>query len=201
MARPKTDTRQRLLKDAMFYVAMHGMGELSMRDLAAALGTSPRMLIFHFGSKEALLVEIVRTVERQQRDFLRQLTADARGTPADELRELWRRLTDPALAPYERLFFELYGQALQGRSHARPLLDGVVDDWLEPVSQIFQRMGLPADHARQEARLAVALTRGLLLDVLATGDSTAATQAFDRFIRRYDAARPRPTSGDRPSPV
>ena len=61
---------------------MHGVSELSMRDLAAGLGTSPRMLIFHFGSKDALLIKIVRTVEQQQREFLLQVTADSPGSPS-----------------------------------------------------------------------------------------------------------------------
>ena len=56
---------------AIDYVAQNGIGELSLRTLAAALGTSHRMLIHHFGSKEQLWVEIVRTVEQRQRELAR----------------------------------------------------------------------------------------------------------------------------------
>lgn len=189
MARPKTDTRDRLLADTMRYVAANGLGDLSLRNLAPALGTSARMLVFHFGSKDELLVEIVRAVEQRQREFLQQITAEPTGTPAGDLRALWQRLLDPSLIPYERLFSELYGQALQGHPHATPLLDGVVDDWITPVSGIFLRMGLSTDRALQDARLAIAVTRGLLLDLLATGDKTAATEAFERFLSTYETPR------------
>ena len=74
MARPSTDTRERLLAAAVDYAAEHGLADLSLRSLAAGLGTSHRMLIFHFGSKEGLLVEVVRAVEAQQRALLEGMT-------------------------------------------------------------------------------------------------------------------------------
>lgn len=55
--------RERLLAAAVEHVAAHGVGDLSLRRLAAALGTSHRMLVYHFGSREGLLVEVVREVE------------------------------------------------------------------------------------------------------------------------------------------
>ena len=58
--------RERLLAGAIDYVAEHGLADVSLRTLAEALGTSHRMLIHHFGSKEQLWVEIVRTVEARQ---------------------------------------------------------------------------------------------------------------------------------------
>jgi AcrR family transcriptional regulator len=189
MARPRTGTRERLLSDAMGYVAEHGINDLNLRDLATALGTSARMLIFHFGSKDEILVEIVRNVEQRQREFLRRVGAEAGQPPTAALRALWQHLLDPSLIPYERLFFELYGQALQGRAHAASLLDGIVEDWLGPVGEIFARMGLPPDRARQDARLAVAVTRGLLMDMLATGDQEAATEGFERFLSAHEALR------------
>ena len=61
--------RQQLLDAAIDYVAAHGIGDLSLRTLASALATSHRMLIFHFGSKDQLWIEIVRTTEERQRTF------------------------------------------------------------------------------------------------------------------------------------
>src|SRR5262245_13225121 len=110
VARPKTDTRERLLDAAVAYVADNGIGDISLRQLADALGTSHRMLIFHFGSKEGLLVEVVRAVEAQQRALVADMAAQGTRDPRRQLADLWRRLTDPAAAPQERLFFELYGQ-------------------------------------------------------------------------------------------
>ncbi|MEJ3744689.1 TetR/AcrR family transcriptional regulator [Actinomycetes bacterium KLBMP 9797] len=205
------DARQRLLDAAIDHLAAHGLSDLSLRQLAAALGTSHRMLIYHFGSREGLLVEVVRTVERQQREAFADVTASPSGaatasdatadspsgaaatpdvtiaSPGEAIRQMWRRFADPALWPHERLFFELYGQALQGRPHATPLLDGIVDAWLGPAVEFGRQHGVPEQAARADARLGVAVLRGLLLDLLATGDRAAVDEALERFIAGYEA--------------
>jgi len=174
--------RERLLAGAIEHVAEHGVGNLSLRGLAAALGTSHRMLIYHFGSRDGLLIEVIRAVEAEQRAALAQLLLDPEASPAESMRRMWKRLADPALWPSERLFFEVYAQALQGSAHALPLLDGIVDLWVEPLARIAVAQGMPEAQARAEARLGVAVTRGLLLDLLATGDREAVDAAMERYI-------------------
>src|SRR5215211_3716953 len=182
---PTADTgaspRERLLAGAIEHVSKHGVGEISLRGLAAALGTSHRMLLYHFGSREALLIEVIRTVEEQQRAALAQiLQEEADAPPAEVMRRMWARVADPALWPNERLFFEVYAQALQGSPHALPLLDGIVDAWVEPLAALVAP-GRPEAEARAEARLGVAVVRGLLLDLLATGDREAVDAAMERY--------------------
>ena len=176
-----TSARERLLAAAVEHVSQHGVGEISLRGLATALGTSHRMLIYHFGSREALLIEVIRTVEEQQRMALAAILEDAEMPPAEIMRRMWARVADPALWPNERLFFEVYAQALQGSPHALPLLDGIVDAWVEPLAALVAP-GRPKDEARAEARLGVAVVRGLLLDLLATGDREAVDAAMERYI-------------------
>jgi AcrR family transcriptional regulator len=177
--------RQRLLDAAIEYVAQNGISDVSLRTLATALGTSHRMLIHHFGSKEALWVEIVRTVEARQRELLADILPDPTAPLADAMRDWWKHISDPALWPNERLFFEIYGQALQGRAHTTELLEGIVEDWLAPVTQINLSLGIPPDIARAHARLGVAVTRGLLLDLLATRDVAGVDAAMEAFIDVY----------------
>jgi AcrR family transcriptional regulator len=200
MARPSTDTRERLLAAAVDYAAEHGLADLSLRTLAAALGTSHRMLIFHFGSKQGLLVEVVRAVEGQQRALLAELRADPRLDPLAQMQALWQHLTSPALAPYERLFFEVYAQGLLGKEPARRLLEDAVDAWLPPVVDLLTAQGVPPKEARAEARLALAVTRGLLLDLLATGDADAVRAAMARFTELYLYARPELAGAGRAQP-
>jgi AcrR family transcriptional regulator len=176
-----TSARERLLAAAIEHVSRHGVGEISLRGLAAALGTSHRMLIYHFGSREALLIEVIRTVEEQQRAALAATLQDSDASPAEIMRRMWARVADPALWPNERLFFEVYAQALQGSPHALPLLDGIVDAWVEPLAALVAP-GRPQAEARAEARLGVAVVRGLLLDLLATGDREAVDAAMERYI-------------------
>ena len=177
--------RQRLLDDAIDYVAQHGLADVSLRTLAAGIGTSHRMLIHHFGSRERLWVEIVRTVEARQRGVLAQIVPDAEIAVRDAMWAWWKHISDPALWPNERLFFEIYGQALQGRPHTMELLDGIVEDWLDPAAEINVSLGVPPELARAHARLGVAVTRGLLLDLLATRDVAAVDAAMEAFIDVY----------------
>lgn len=173
--------KERLLDAVVESALTDGIADKSLRAIAAAAGTSHRMLIHHFGSKEGLLVEVIRAVEARQRALFAEWRVDPNG-PLEELgRAFWSHLRDPALAPQERLFFEVYGQALQGREWAKPLLPGVVDDWIGPLAALFTALGESPETARVDARLAVAVTRGLLLDVLATGRSAETDAAMERF--------------------
>lgn len=182
-----SDPRQRLLERALGYLAEHGIGDISLRELAAALGTSHRMLIYHFGSKEGLFVAVVQEADRRQR----QLVASSFGTEGLDLvsagRRFWRQLRSPEVAPLIRLFFELYAQALQGRGYARPVLAGFPEVWVEPVLPALLAAGLTEDEARAEARLGIAVIRGLLLDVLATGDVAGADAAHEAYLAALSA--------------
>ena len=90
-------------------------------------------------------------------------------------------------------------QALQGRAHTGQLLEGIVDDWLEPAAEINVALGLPPDLARAHARLGIAVTRGLLLDLLATRDVAAVDAAMDAFIDLYTTWLQRAAGGERRS--
>ena len=185
--------RQRLLDAAIDYVTQHGIGDLSLRSLAAELGTSHRMLIHHFGSKDGLWVAIVRAVEERQREILGTVLYEPGKPVGEAARAFWKHISDPSLWPNERLFFELYGQALQGRGPAVELLDGIVTDWLEPITEVNIALGLPRSEAAAQARLGLAVTRGLLLDLLATRDAAGVDAAMDAFIAQTEAQ-----VGDRP---
>lgn len=193
-----TSPRDDLLAAAVAHVTEHGVGEPSLRALAAALGTSHRMLSYHFGSREGLLVAIVQAVEARQRARLAELRDLP---PAEQAGRFWAQLADPATWPAERLFFELYGQALQGAPHAAPLLDGIVDDWLEPLTALTLRSGVPQAEARAHARLRLATARGLLMDLLATGDTEGVRAAVEIHLRQYaDPVSPTPIRRSAPPP-
>jgi AcrR family transcriptional regulator len=179
--REHASPKQKLLEGAIAFVTERGVSELSLRELAVALGTSHRMLIYHFGSKEGLLVEVVQTIEQRERATLAQLL-DSEQSLTDAARAFWMRVSDPALAPYERLFFEVYGQGLQGHEYARPLLDGIIDSWLDAVSARLVGQGVRESEVRARARLGVAVVRGLLLDLLATGERAEVDAAFEQYL-------------------
>lgn len=196
-SRPPSEARDKLLAAVIGHVAAHGFSDLSLREVAAAVGTSHRMLIYHFGSREGLLVAVVRAVEAAQRAFLAELAADTSLSPADVMRTMWRRVAEPSLWPNERLFFEIYSQALQHRPGTAGFLDDIVDSWIEPMAEYAAQRGADPEAARIDARLAVAVSRGLLLDLLATGDRVAVDAAVERYLAQYEALTAiRPTESD-----
>jgi AcrR family transcriptional regulator len=183
-----SDARERLLEATIEYVSQHGIIDRSLRQLAAEIGTSHRMLVYHFGSKEGLLVEVVRAVEARQLEAMEALAADEGLDPADQFRRMSRRLTDPKLRGNERLFFELYAQALHGSAPASVLLPEVVHAWLAPLTELSVRYGVPPERAADHARLMLAVARGLLLDLVATGERRAIDRAFERFAELSEAS-------------
>jgi AcrR family transcriptional regulator len=176
-----TDARQRLLDAAVDHVARHGLTDLSLRQLAAELGTSHRMLSHHFGSKDGLWAAIVEEVERRQIDALAAIIPDDGIGLDDAMRAWWRHISDPALWPNERLFFEVYVRGWHNRS-AGARTGGNIEPWIDAVEHLGAPMGIDPEDARAFARLGIAVTRGLLLDLLATEDRAAVDAAMEQWI-------------------
>src|ERR1700761_7116274 len=81
---PRQDPKRRLLEAVIGVALADGIADKSLRAIAEAAGTSHRMLIHHFGSREGLLVEVIREVEAQQRAALSDLSGDLAAAPGDE---------------------------------------------------------------------------------------------------------------------
>jgi len=170
--------RQDLLDAVVAELSRGGIGDRSLRDIAAAVGTSHRMLIHHFGSREGLLTEVVRAIEADQRAFLASLELG----PDAAMTVMWQRLSDPGLWPAERLFFECYARACRGEQPYASLLPGLVDDWLDRSVALDPDATGPDDPgARARARVGLATFRGLLLDLVATEDRAGTDAAFEAF--------------------
>jgi AcrR family transcriptional regulator len=172
--RPPDDGRRRALLDAVIDDAgRNGIGGRSLRDLAAAAGTSHRMLIHHFGSREELLLAVVEEVERRQVATLDDLPHD----PADAVAASWADLRRRELRPFERLFFECYARGAQGEEPFTRLLPAAIGGWLDAAADAS---GGTVDQA--QVRLVLAVTRGLLLDLVATDDEEGVDEAAAAFV-------------------
>src|SRR2546423_13238625 len=107
-------TRGRLLQDCLSYFLRHGVANLSLRPLAAAVGTSARMLSHYFGSKEALIAEVMEQVQqRLQNSFRELLESERTKTKSGLLQEFWDVLSHRTNQPLLRLLFEVQMLALQ----------------------------------------------------------------------------------------
>jgi AcrR family transcriptional regulator len=164
MARPVDPHRRAVvLGQAADYVLERGLAGLSLRPLAKALGTSPRMLLYDFGSKERLIHEILAEIRRRETSLLE---AEVR-----TLDDVWAWIAAPEREPFLRLFFEVYVAGL-AKGEAEPL----VRDWLDFLRTSWHP---PVDEVT--ATLMVAVVRGLLLDRLATGDKGRTDDALRLF--------------------
>jgi AcrR family transcriptional regulator len=171
MARPLDPRRrQELLDRSVDYVVANGLSDLSLRPLAAALGTQAPVLLHHFGSKEHLVVEILSGV----RDRLRSLGRSAEAeNHRSGLVAVWTWVSHPDQAPLMQLFFEIYGLALRYPDRYSDFIDHAVHDWLdEPLAAIDD----------VSATLAIATITGLVLDLLTTGDRVRVEDAMQRFL-------------------
>ena len=173
--------RERLLDAAIDHFGRHGIGDTSLRGIAEAVGTSHRMLIYHFGSREGLLAEVTREVEARQRTLM-SATYDAELPPLEAGARYWEETVEATLR-YGPLFFELAAHAMQGREHAATLREELIGAWLPSVTELCRAIGLPEEQAGTHARLALGAARGLLLDLLVTGEREEVARAADLLNR------------------
>jgi AcrR family transcriptional regulator len=181
MVRTPDLVRRRQLLDALIEeFAAGGIGDRSLREVATAVGTSHRMLLHHFGSREELLLAVVAGVERRQMTLLPELPT----SPAASFAAMWADVRRPELRQLERLFFECYARAAQGEKPFAGMIPGAVNDWLTEAENVADGPFEPA-----MVRLGLAVIRGLLLDLVATNDEDGVEAAAQAFIELLAAPK------------
>ncbi len=178
--------RQELLEATLAYLLRHGLADLSLRPLAAAAGTSARLLIYHFGSRERLLAAVLETLQGRLRDsFSEVLAARAAEDGEPPLKTFWKWATSRRNFASLRLLYELQILAAQNpKSYARYLRRNS-RDWIELV-----QTALPAEERSAAlATLLVAVFDGLFLELMSSGDRRRTGDALDEFIRIVRRAR------------
>ncbi len=177
--------RLALLEKAVAYAIRNGVAGLTLRPLAAEIGASARMLMHHFGSKEALVGEVLARIEM---DLGATLLAEA--DPDDRLKAImlrfWDRLAEPSLQPLLRSMFEVWGQALVRPAGYQPFLDVVVSPWTAFIAARLVQRGAPEDAASATALACTGAFHGLQLIRLTTGDAAAGRAALAAFIDRIE---------------
>ena len=173
------DARAELLERSIAHVARHGFADGSLRAMAAALGTSHRMLIYHFSSAEVFWAEVLAGLRRREQAALTESAAQGAAPSIDEV---WANLSSAGSLPRMRLLFEMYGRALAEPERHRAFLSEVVGDWLDTMGPaLAKQFRLTPAQARLQARLRLAVVRGLILDLLTTGDRAGTSAALRWF--------------------
>lgn len=171
--------RAALLEKVVAYAAQGGIAAKSLREIATGVGSSHRMLLYHFGSREGLMAAVVGFIEAEQRVAMATLATETDDL-ATAMRAQWQQLASADIRPFVRLFFEVFGLAVQGTPGATAMLDNLTDAWLEEAAAVAERRGYPVDS--RMARLGVAVSRGLLMDLLAGADPAEVAAAHEMFV-------------------
>jgi AcrR family transcriptional regulator len=173
--RPRPEIKERLLDACTDHALDHGLpGRLE--PLARAAGTSTRMLIYHFGTRDALLSAVLERARQRQLATFGELLRARPGEPyTDTLARAWTFMTGPDGKPYLRMFGQLRESA------AQQLWPGfrrvATTDWLGPLEDGLRGIDRP-----ELATLVLAVIRGLLMDLDATADRGRADRAFAQFL-------------------
>jgi AcrR family transcriptional regulator len=189
---------QELLEASYAYALEHGLADLSLRPLAAAIGSSPRVLLYLFGSKDALVRALLARARQEELAMLAALRV-TEGPVQTRLQRaaeaVWSWLARPEHRALLALWVEGYGRSLVDADgpwagYAR----STVEDWLA----VFARAQPPAVRrtaaGRAERTLALAVLRGALLDLVATGEEERIAAAVRIHLRGMSksAGQPRP---------
>jgi AcrR family transcriptional regulator len=177
--RPQPQIRQRLLDACTDYALAHGLPD-RLGPFAAATGTSSRMLIYHFESRDGLLREVLAQARNRQVEAWTGLLRVRLGEPYPvTLARAWSAISGPQGEPYLRMFSRLHDAA------GAPLWPGfrraATTDWLAPLEDGMRSLGRP-----ELATVVLAVIRGLLMDLDATGDAARTHRAFADFLTTID---------------
>jgi AcrR family transcriptional regulator len=178
MARPvDLSLRGNLLDDLLEAVARLGLGNLSLRALGRELRVSPRMLLYHFGSRDGLLDAIVAETSRR----LAAAAGGLEGPLPEVVRASWAWMTAPAQRGFLNVFYEVCALGARDASRRGIVASSLFTDW----HALLVGRGVPD----AEATLLLATLHGLLLDLVLTGEPARVGRALDAFVARLGAQR------------
>lgn len=179
-------TRKETLTDELVgYLLEHGLSDISLRPLADALGTSARLLIYHFESKEGLLTEVLDSMQTRLRQSFASLVERRAGRSERPLKMFWDWAIADENYPYFKLLYELQILAVQNPAVYGPYLQRNASNWSELIGTALPE----AERTPAMVTLLGAVFDGLFLELMSTGDRKRTTQAVQQFIRLVDEAR------------
>ena len=170
--------REALLHRAYEHALVHGLSDMSLRPLAAAIESSPRVLLFLFGSKDGLVRELLARARADELELLAELPITAGGGLRQAAAVTWRWLAAGEHRGLLRLWVDGYAQALLHPDGPwAGFAAATVEDWLALLARAQPAAERRTADGRARRTLALAVLRGAMLDLLATGDERRTTCA------------------------
>ena len=138
------------------------------------------MLIYHFGTKDALLLAAVGAIGDR---WATDLSTRQAGSVSGALTAFWKTsLADPKARGLHLLTLQLWTQALSvGGDLYRPFLDRLVGGWNKAIADMLVQDGVNPTAAKNRACLTVATVEGLILQAL-TDPVAPVDEAFTQMI-------------------
>jgi AcrR family transcriptional regulator len=188
MSRKANEQRpEELLNAILGYLVKHGVTELSLRPLAKAIGSSPRVLLYYFGSKENLIVEAVKNLRERQRAGIARLRQACHLRPSDACRAIWKQMSAPESEAAFELSLETYVLALRHPDLFGDFLSSSTEIWLEFLADSLTQRGASRTEARAYATAVIAGFRGFMLDYCAAHDRKRVDHAVEMWLEAMDA--------------
>jgi AcrR family transcriptional regulator len=169
------DRKNELCDKALEYFLEHGLADLSLRPLAEQIGSSARLLIYHFGSKEGLITTVMAEVHRRNQHSFSELMHKTQGQGG--LETFWGWVVDAKNSRYVRLLFEVQMLALKNPDTYAQYIEGSSSSWLDLIEDSLP----PSPDSRAIATLCAAVIDGLVLEYLNTGDLVRTSKALSLF--------------------
>ncbi|MGO4452722.1 TetR/AcrR family transcriptional regulator [Arthrobacter sp. RAF14] len=173
------------MHDILLYLQDKSIADLTFRTLADGLGISSYVLVYHFGSREELISQIVHAIEARPSEVLEpEMVSADRAEFEAWLRNAWKVGLREYGIQLQRLHFEA---AMQDSVLEKPRGNGsqLYHSWVDVVQEWLRNQGLGEAEARRTARLFVATLTGLRYDVIVTGEREGATEAFERLLKSF----------------
>ncbi|GAB3606003.1 hypothetical protein GCM10027413_14120 [Conyzicola nivalis] len=181
------DERERLLRLTAHYLLEHGVLETSLRTLAEAIGSSHRVLLYYFGSRERLITDALDEAARLSSVRDASLLGPS-GTDADVERELvrvWRLVSADDQLLLIRLFLQVVALALHNPGPYEAFIDGLQTEWIGSYAAYLRQHGVASAEADDLAAEIVGLQRGLQLERAIGGSSVMLDRAFAAAAGRW----------------
>jgi AcrR family transcriptional regulator len=168
--RPNPERRAQLLADVEKYLLAHGLPDFTLRKAARAGGTSAQLLVHHFGTKERLVSEVLGSIMESYLGSVFTFDDASGGSFEDLFWSRWRSFTTDEYLRILRLMYEIFSAVFRDPTRFPNVLESISARWLSGFVDSLTAIGLPPPAARRLSTAYFAALRGLLLDLLVTGD-------------------------------
>lgn len=183
---PDPQRKPQLVAEILDYLLDKSLASVSFRTIAQALGFSTYTLVYHFGTRDQLLSEIVAAVSTRTVAVEEQMlqTPDTLETYFRGLEESWEWTLQPRNRQLQRLEFEAsLIEAVESDKHE--FSRALFATWRRIGENALAWLGVDPEVAAVEVRLLVDTFYGIQYDYVLNGDAEPATAAFRVAMQRH----------------